>query len=811
MQLRAAKKKPVFSLDHSRHSTRSYEDLRFGPFPFAKHSLESLLPSLMTDELETELRGLRDEELLAYLEPMAASAEEALDSSAAVAEVAQGMSSLKLGTVLDNVKSAMDEVCVAVQSLHPSSADSRAPATNLGSVSRSFDSVAAMLGGAATDLKGASYHMASMAAEVRKVQDSGIATYKTARLSAPRVPNRSLKTNMRYKAPCAHRPWLDVDSYKSFISRNHSEMDKKSLAYVCDASDDLAVYVQYDAFAVVMPRSGAHWMTNFSCSGVVVSCLLSDEDKENTPPHCEKLFRCLADEVDYDDAVKSVEESKPTVDVYDEPAQPLYEFFPGDLVPAENVRAHQADALAKSFRLQQSRRLTALPFATTESAFKAACCAYACEKNRAPIMEQISMADTPKQAKTAVFMCPREHFNSGLWTDRGLCKEIMRHLFATKSADYLDELEALRVIFSRHFRVPEHRVYFLEASAKDELWGCKTDHATAMDVLYDQARAGKTEAVYRYLEGLTESREEREAFGLPGRNLFGECWTDVWRHVCWKMSGCGYFDADVRRRYYMTSLDGKTGIADVPLFRAENFSDRTWECLAKILPCLKNYRVRYDYRLETVAETVAEAVGETVTEAVAETLAEAVAVEDAVVPVGSSNDSETIVIFSADQDHDSPDLAMPWLTPAALEIFRQRRDLTEEISRPLLADAVEELRRVRESIVANLDQHDPDWVWFNADYERLYRARGVIEVITEAHASLNTDAIRECMEFMRPVANFLSVLRVAMYQHDRLHVYNRLVRELRRAQSTDINGPACFVRLETPGEFEPMQRLILLC
>lgn len=185
--------------------------------------------------------------------------------------------------------------------------------------------------------------------------------------------------------------------------------------------------------------------------------------------------------------------------------------------------------------------------------------------------------------------------------------------------------------------------------------------------------------------------------------------------------------------------------------------------------------------------------------------------EDAVVPVGSSNDSETIVIFSADQDHDSPDLAMPWLTPAALEIFRQRRDLTEEISRPLLADAVEELRRVRESIVANLDQHDPDWVWFNADYERLYRARGVIEVITEAHASLNTDAIRECMEFMRPVANFLSVLRVAMYQHDRLHVYNRLVRELRRAQSTDINGPACFVRLETPGEFEPMQRLILLC
>lgn len=788
MQLRAAKKKPVFSLDHSKHSTRSYEDLRFGPFPFAKHSLESLLPSLMTDELETVLRGLRDEELLAYLEPIAASAEEARDYSADVAEVAQGMSSLKLGTVLDSVKSAMDEVCVAVQSLHPSSADSRAPATNLGSVSRSFDSVAAMLGGAATDLKGASYHMANIAAEVRKIQHSGIATYKTARLSAPRVPNRSLKTNMRYKAPCAQRPWLDVDSYKSFISRNHSSVDKASLAYVCDDSDDLAVYVQYDAFAVVMPRTGAHWMTNFSCSGVVVSCLLSDEDKENTPPHCEKLFRCLADEVDYDDAVRSVEETRPTVDVYDEPAQPLYEFFPGDLVPAEYVRARQADALAASFRLQKSRRLTALPFATTESAFKAACCAYACERNRAPIMEQISLADTPKQAKTAVFMCPRQDFDSKLWTDRGLCKEIMRHLFATKSADYLDELEALRVIFSRHFRVPEHRVYFVEASAKDELWGCKTDHATAMDVLYDQVRAGKIEAVYRYLEGLTESQEERDAFGLPGRNLFGECWTDVWRHVCWKMSGCGYFDADVRRRYYMTSLDGKTGVADVPLFKAENFSDRTWECLAKILPCLKNYRVRYDYRLDTT-----------------ETVPVAPVVEDAV-PVGSSSDADTIVIFSADQDHDSPDLAMPWLTSASVEIFRQRRDLTEETSRPLLADAVAELRRVRESIVANLDLHDPDWVCFNADYERLYRARAVIQHLTEAHASLNTDAIGECMEFMRPVANFLSVLRVAMYQQDRLHVYNRLVRELRRAQSKDINGPACFVRLETPGEFEPMQR-----
>lgn len=803
MQLRAAKKKPVFSLDHSKHRTRSYEDLRFGPFPFARHSLESLLPSLMSDSLETELRGLRDEELLAYLEPIAASAEDAQDAAPAPAEVAQGLSSLKLGTVLDNVKSAMDEVCAAVQSLHPSSADSRAPATNLGSVSRSFDSVAAMLGGAASDLKGASYHMANIAAEVRKVQHSGIATYKTARLGAPRVPNRSLRTNMRYKAPCAQRPWLDVDSYKSFISRNHSSVDGSTLAYVCDASDDLAVYVQYDAFAVVMPRTGAHWMTNFSCSGVVVSCLLSDEDKENTPPQREKLFRCLADEVDYDDAVKSVEETRPALSVYDEPAQPLYEFFPGDLVPAEYVRARQADALASAFRLQKSRRLTALPFATTESAFKAACCAYACKRNRAPIMEQISLADTPKQAKTAVFMCPRQDFDAGLWTDRGLCKEIMRHLFATKSADYLEELEALRVIFSRHFRVPEHRVYFVEASATDDLWGCKADHATAMDALYDQVRAGNAGAVYRYLEGEAESAEERERIGLPGRNLFGGCWTDVWRHVCWKMSRCGYFDADVRRRYYMTSLDGKTGIADVPLFKAEAISERSWECLAKILPCLKNYRVRYDYRLDT--EHSAPAAPNTVISVPA--APNTVITEPAAVDAA---DSDTIVIFSADQDDDSADLAMPWLTPATLEIFRQRRDLTEEISRPLLADAVAELRRVRESIVANLDLHDPDWVCFNADYERLYRARGVIEHLTEAHASLKTDAIGECMEFMRPVANFLSVLRASVYQQDRLHVYNRLVRELRRAQSTDISGPACFVRLETPGEFEPMQRSCLL-
>ncbi len=788
------------------------------------------MPSLMSNRLEHDLQALRDEELLAYLEPIALSVGEEPEHPSAPADSSASSSALKLGAVLDSVKAAMEEICVAVQTLHPSSADSRAPATNLGAVSRNFDSVASMLGEAASDLKAASYHMASIAAEVRRVQHSGVLTYRTARIGAPsRVANRCLKTNMRYKAQCAQRPWLDVDCYKSYVSKNHSAAAESKthstaaaesknhstatdahLVYVCDASEDLAVYVHDGAFAVVIPRTGAHWMTNFSCSGVVVSCLLTEDDKENTPPHRSHLFRCLADELDYDDAVRSVEETRPVVESFSQPAQPLYEFFPGDLEPAEYRRARQADELTTVLKLQKSRRLTCLPFSTTEAAFKAACCAYACKKSRAQIMERISVADTPKEAKTAVFLCPKSEFDGSLWTDQGLCKEVMRHLFATKSGDYLDELEALRTILHRHFRVPEHRVYFLEASPRDELWGCKTDHAHAMEVLYDQARAGKIEAVYRYLEGKTQTKEEREALGLPGRNLFGECWTDVWRHVCWKMSRCGYYEPEVRRKYYMTSLDGKTGISDVPLLKVEVKSERTWECLGRILPCLRNYRVCYDYTA-VAAESMLAAVGSLRSEQDDPNTAQ----DD---PNTTQNDpntareltavEETILIFPADQDRDAVDQSMPWLTPSTLEIFKQRRDLDLAISAPLLKDAVAELRRVRETIVANLDQHDPDWVCFNADYERLGRARAVIQHLIAEHPSLDSDAIEYCLEFMKPAANCLSVVRVSLYQQDRLHIYNRLMREFRRAQSTDIDGSACFVRFECPCEFQPVHRYI---
>ena len=145
-----------------------------------------------------------------------------------------------------------------------------------------------------------------------------------------------------------------------------------------------------------------------------------------------------------------------------------------------------------------------------------------------------------------------------------------------------------------------------------------------------------------------------------------------------------------------------------------------------------------------------------------------------------------------------------------------RSNVSFGVAQMLFGEVLDRLRLGQASLVETLDEYEPDWPLFNAAYDAHFRVRAVGRSVLEQYPVLERgreEEYRALLKFMSPdvdaqrrVGQYPGVMRVSLFVADRLHVIAKVLKALRRGQGVDINGPACFVRFETPCAVDPVYR-----